>query len=220
MFVSGKKFEEEILKLSESMEVLMARSSDLKVRVGRVESEINQIKFQLASLQSPNNRHGQIYEIKRNVPVNKRPDVKYKKHWIDEYCSEVQRNNKKTDWIRASILKFECYIDNNDIESPSKTDFENFYSWMLMDITYQTAKSYLMKIKKYFRWLELKGYYPDIAIELSCKGRLMNVDECADVIGITSQGVLARIRRGALRGQKAGGKWYVYETDLYRGMKV
>ena len=67
---------------------------------------------------------------------------------------------------KKSIRQFSAFLRSNNISSPKREDILNYKKSLINNRKPTTVNNYLMAVKQFFKWTEINGIYPNIAVNI------------------------------------------------------
>lgn len=67
---------------------------------------------------------------------------------------------------KKSIRQFSAFLSSNNISSPKREDILNYKKSLIENRKPTTVNNYLMAVKQFFKWTEINGIYPNIAVNI------------------------------------------------------
>ena len=67
---------------------------------------------------------------------------------------------------KKSIRQFSVFLSSNNILSPTREDILSYKKSLLKNRKPTTVNNYLMAVKQFFKWTEINGIYPNIAVNI------------------------------------------------------
>lgn len=98
--------------------------------------------------------------MKELVKIN---DIYNLKALENEYLKYLDVSKKTEETYIIALHQFWNYLKNNNIQNVTREDIIKFKNEVLENKTPNTAQSYLVAIKSFFRWTNYKNVYPNIA---------------------------------------------------------
>lgn len=77
---------------------------------------------------------------------------------------DVKSSTIKT--YKKSIRQFSAFLSSNNISSPKREDILNYKKSLINNRKPTTVNNYLMAVKQFFKWTEINGIYPNIAVNI------------------------------------------------------
>lgn len=67
---------------------------------------------------------------------------------------------------KKSIRQFSVFLGSNNILSPTREDILSYKKSLIENRKPTTVNNYLMAVKQFFKWTEINGIYPNIAVNI------------------------------------------------------
>lgn len=83
--------------------------------------------------------------------------------WRDEFLASLEVTPASASTYRRALKQFLRYLYICDIRQPRREDVMAYRDDLRRRVKPATVQGYITVVKLFFIWLELKGYYPDIA---------------------------------------------------------
>ena len=100
--------------------------------------------------------------LKENNLLSIEKIEKFKETFIDY----LDVDEKTLRAYRAGINSFLEYLKNNNISFPVREDIINFRNYLRVNYSSNTVNSYMTSIRALFKFLEIKGKYQNIAVDI------------------------------------------------------
>lgn len=83
--------------------------------------------------------------------------------FMEQFLISLEVNPASISTYRRALKQFLQYLYENEIAQPQRYDVVNYRNELRARCKPATVQGYITVVKQFFAWLELKGYYPDIA---------------------------------------------------------
>ena len=93
-------------------------------------------------------------------------DTKINDNVFKSWTSFLDVKPSTIETYKKSIRQFSSFLRSNDISSPTREDILNYKKKLLDNRKPTTVNNYLMAVKQFFKWTEINGIYPNIAVNI------------------------------------------------------
>ena len=118
---------------------------------------------------------------------------------FDSWTSFLDVKPSTIETYKKSIRQFSDFLRSNNISSPTREDILNYKKSLLENRKPATVNNYLMAVKQFFKWTEINGIYPNIAVNI--KGVKLDKGFKKDCLTLKQvRKVLKSINRNSIKG--------------------
>lgn len=83
---------------------------------------------------------------------------------FNEFIAYLDISKKSVDSYKINLRQFFKYLQDNNLSSPQRQDILDYKNSLInRGLKPTTIQAYLVSVKAFFSYLELKGYYPNIS---------------------------------------------------------
>lgn len=121
--------------------------------------------------------------------------------WVDDFINFMDVTEKSISTYKRALKQFVRYLQGNGIASPQRQDVISFREELKKDHKPTTVQLYMVSIRLFFKWLEQKGLYKNIADNI--KGAKISKEHKKDCLTTKQiKSILSNIDRNTLTGKR------------------
>ena len=124
-----------------------------------------------------------------------------KEEWFNDFFNYLDVTEKSIATYKRALKQFCKYLSINNIINPVREDIIAYREYLKAEHKATTIQAYIIAVRLFFQWTELKGLYPNIANKV--KGAKISKEHKKDSL-TTKQAkkVLTSIDRTTLQGKR------------------
>lgn len=90
-------------------------------------------------------------------------DIGVKAEWFNDFFNYLDVTEKSIATYKRAIKQFIKYLNLNEIINPTREDILSYRDYLKLEHKATTIQTYIIAVRLFFQWTELKGLYPNVA---------------------------------------------------------
>lgn len=85
---------------------------------------------------------------------------------MDQFLDYIDVKEKSRITYKRGLTQFFLFLQKYNIRQPTRNDIIAFRTMLIQTHEANTVQNYIVAIRRFFEWTELRGFYPNIALKL------------------------------------------------------